>query len=287
MAGRRYARSGAVAIAASAGALAAWAAWFEPRMLRVREIELELPRWPEELDGLRVALVSDLHVGSPHVGPRRLDRVVDAVLAARPDLIVLAGDFVDTHSAAARRVPPADVAARLSRLHAPVGVWAVLGNHDWDAEGAAMPAALRARGIPVLEERAAAIHARGVRFWIAGVGDAQTRDPDVAAALADVPRNEPVLLVSHDPDVFPYVPARVALTLSGHTHGGQVDLPLIRARVIPSRHGDRFKDGHIVEDGRHLYVSRGIGTSRYPVRFMAPPEVPVLSLRAPRPPAPD
>jgi predicted MPP superfamily phosphohydrolase len=106
------------------------------------------------------------------------------------------------------------------------------------------------------------------------------RDARVGAALASVPEDEPVIVLSHDPDVFPYVPARAALTLSGHTHGGQVDLPLLRRWAIPSRFGTRYKAGHVVEHGRHLFVGRGIGTSGWPIRLFAPPEIPILRLRS-------
>ena len=96
-----------------------------------------------------------------------------------------------------------------------------------------------------------------------------------------VPDDAPVLLLSHDPDPFPGVPERVALTLAGHTHGGQVAIPLLRRPFVPSRYGERYVRGHVVEDGRHLYVSSGIGTSGLPVRFLRPPEVVSLTLRAP------
>jgi hypothetical protein len=104
------------------------------------------------------------------------------------------------------------------------------------------------------------------------------------SALASVPPGEPVVLLSHDPDVFPHVPDRVALTLAGHTHGGQVAIPLLRRPAIPSAYGERYARGHVVEDGRHLYVSSGLGTSGLPLRLLAPPEIVVLELRAPAAP---
>jgi hypothetical protein len=120
---------------------------------------------------------------------------------------------------------------------------------------------------------------------VAGLADLRKRRPDLPGALDGVPPGAPILLLAHDPDVFPYVPARVALTLSGHTHGGQVAIPLVRRPAIPSLHGERYARGHVVEEGRHLYVSSGFGTSGLPLRLLAPPEVVVLELRAPgRPP---
>ena len=107
------------------------------------------------------------------------------------------------------------------------------------------------------------------------------RGAHVGRALSRVPEGEAVLLLSHDPDVFPSVPARVAVTLAGHTHGGQVGIPYLRRPFVPSRYGERYVHGHVVEDGRHLYVSSGLGTSGIPVRLLRPPEVVILTLRAP------
>jgi predicted MPP superfamily phosphohydrolase len=271
---RRLAR--AVAVAALLFAALLWRAlWLEPRRDRVRERTLRLPEWPEHLDGLRVALVSDLHTGAPHVDEARLERVVRAVDAQRPDLVALLGDFIDPNVRGGSTVEPEAVADRLSRLRAPLGVFAVLGNHDWHNAGAAMAAALRAAGTTVLENEAVAAGP----LYLAGMADVRTREPDVAGTLAGVPGGAPVIVLSHDPDLFPRIPARVALTLSGHTHGGQVAVPLLRRRAIPSRFGERFARGHIEEDGRHLYVTSGIGTSGWPVRLLAPAEVVILRLR--------
>ncbi len=114
---------------------------------------------------------------------------------------------------------------------------------------------------------------------MAGLADLRCRRPDLPTSLAGIPPEEPVILLSHDPDVFPYVPDRVALTLSGHLHGGQVAIPVLRRPALPSRYGERYARGHVVEDDRHLYVSSGFGTSGLPLRFLAPPEVVILELR--------
>ena len=120
---------------------------------------------------------------------------------------------------------------------------------------------------------------------MAGVSDDRTRGAELERALAPVPADAAVLLLSHDPDVFPFVPPRVALTLSGHTHGGQVGIPVVRRRFVPSRYGERYLRGHVEEGGRHLYVSSGLGTSGLPVRLLCPPEVVMLTLRSPTPAA--
>jgi predicted MPP superfamily phosphohydrolase len=157
-------------------------------------------------------------------------------------------------------------------------VFAVLGNHDWVNDGTAISRALSAAGITVLENAAVPIVVRGTRLWIAGFADITERRPDVPATLAPIPGGEPILALSHDPDLFTHLPSRIALTLAGHTHAGQVAIPVLRRYVIPSRHGERYAVGHVVENGRHLVVTAGVGTSRWPVRLLAPPEALVLRL---------
>lgn len=254
------------------------------RRLRLPEHDLALPHWPARLDGLRVAVVADLHAGGPRVGPRQLDALVTAVNAAAPDLVALVGDYVDPFVIGGRRLDPAVVARRLARLRAPAV--AILGNHDWQDEGHSMVRLLRHAGIRTLENAAIRLPLRGAVLNVAGVADNRGRDARVGSTLNGIPDGEPILLLAHDPDLFPYVPARVSLTLSGHLHGGQVDLPVAR-RLMPTRHGSRYKEGHVVESGRHLFVSRGVGDVWLPVRVAAAPEVPILRLqgeeRSPQP----
>lgn len=270
----RLAAAGAAAAGAAVAAIAWRALWQEPRSDRIRERDLALPGWPTDLAGLRVALMSDFHAGAPHVREERLERLVAAVNARRPDLVLLLGDFIDPTVPFGAPVAPRAVAARLGALRAPHGVLAVLGNHDWHSDGPGVRAALRDAGITVLENDATDTGG----LWIAGVEDLRYREPDVARALRAVPDGAPVILLAHDPDLFPRVPPRVALTVSGHLHGGQVGVPLLRRPFLPSRFGERYAAGHVVEDGRHLYVTRGIGTTGVPVRLLAPPEAVVLRL---------
>ena len=245
--------------------------------MRLKRHEIALHNWPGALAGVRVAVIADLHAGAPHIDLRKIDRLVAAVNRARPDLVVLLGDFADRNVALAAPLAPEAVAQRLAQLRAPT--LAVLGNHDWQQWGARMRDALLGAGLTVLENEAVPLQVRGCRLWAVGLADATTRTPALET-VDSVPDAEPVLVLSHNPDVFPFVPSRVALTLAGHVHGAQVNLPLLRERVIPSRHGDRYRAGLIEERGRHLFVSVGIGTSRFPVRFRAPPEIALLQLRA-------
>lgn len=271
----------ATAVAAATAAVVAWALWFEPRRIVLRRRTLRLSRWPAQLDGLRVAVVSDLHAGAPHVDAAKVAQIARRVNRARPDLVLLLGDYVDPDVPFATPLAPEEVARRLGALRAPLGVVAVLGNHDWRHDAPRIAGALRDAGITVLENAAVAREVHGRRLWIAGLADAGTRVPSPVATLDTVPDGEPVLVLSHDPDVFPRIPARAALTVSGHTHAGQVALPLLRSRYIPSRFGARFAGGHVVEGGRHLFVSAGVGTSRFPIRLLAPPEVVILRLVSP------
>lgn len=265
-------------LALGAGGLAVYAGWVEPRRLVVRDMRLALPRWPAALAGLRVGVLSDLHAGVLHAGEDAIARWVERMNAEAPDLVLLAGDFTDAHWLSGRRLSPERIAERLAALEAPLGRVAVLGNHDWKAFGVRMWTALAGAGIPVLENDAIAFDAPGGRLHVAGLADVRYRRLNVARALAGVPAHEPVIALAHDPDVFPFVPARVALTVSGHTHGGQVAIPYARRPFVPSRHGERFARGHIVEHGRHLVVGAGLGTSGLPIRLLAPPELLVLEL---------
>jgi uncharacterized protein len=251
----------------------------EPRRLVVRREELTLPGWPSALDGLRVGVMTDLHSGMPHAGLDAIERAADTLAAERPDVVCLLGDFIDRRALFARPFDAEALATRLAPLAAaPRGLYAVLGNHDWYAGARRIAAALFEIGIPVLEDDA---QRAGDGLWIAGVGDFRVRGANVSRALARVPADDAVVLLSHDPDVFPSVPGRVALTLSGHTHGGQVGIPFLRRPFVPSHYGERYVHGHVEEGGRHLFVSSGVGTSGIPVRLLMPPEVVILSLRAP------
>jgi predicted MPP superfamily phosphohydrolase len=153
-------------------------------------------------------------------------------------------------------------------------VVAVLGNHDWKRFGAEMLLALKGAGITVLENESVRVGG----FHVAGVADLRMRRPSVSAALRNVPDGEPVIVLAHDPDVFPFVPDRVALTISGHTHGGQIAIPYLRVPAVPSYYGERYVRGHVEEDGRHLIVSAGLGTSGLPIRLFAPPEILVIQI---------
>jgi len=257
--------------------LGLWAFWFEPASLIVAEHELSVG-WPGERS-LRVAVLTDLHVGSPFNGMAKLHLTVDRANAARPDLICILGDLVIQGVLGGRFVPPEEIVVELARLRAAAGVVAVLGNHDGWYDHDRVRRAVETIGITVVEDTATRLNTPAGRLWVAGISDLWTGRHDLSAALAAVTDDDaPVLLLTHNPDVFPLVPNRVTLTLAGHTHGGQVRLPFAGALIVPSKFGQRFAAGHVVEGGRHLFVATGIGTSILPVRFRVPPAVTLLTL---------
>lgn len=274
---RRLFRWSLALAAAVAIALAVWAFWWEPRRLIARETSVSLSCWTGE--PLRIAIASDLHIGSPYTGVEKLDRLVARINAGRPDIIVLLGDFVIQGVVGGQFVPPETIAARLGHLRAPGGVYAVLGNHDWWLDAPRVIRAFDRAGIHVIEDSARALESDGNRFWLVGISDFMEGAHDVRRALAPVTDHRPAIAITHNPDIFPAVPARVCLTLAGHTHGGQVALPGVGRPIVPSQFGQRYAIGHVLEHGKRLFITAGVGTSIIPVRFRVPPEVVFLTVQ--------
>lgn len=239
------------------------------------------PNWPDA-HRLTITVVADLHAGGPNMGIARVRQMVDAAQVLGSDLIVILGDYFATHCFITEHVPNAAWAAELGRLKARLGVYAILGNHDWWYDVHGVRKALAAVNVPLLENDALLIDNNSRRFWLAGLGDqlAYWRGPsrfqgvdDLPGTLKRVTTDDPVILLVHEPDIFVDVPPRVALTLAGHTHGGQIVLPLVPPVWAPSEYGARFAYGHIVEGGRHMIVSGGLGCSKVPLRLNMPPEI--------------
>jgi predicted MPP superfamily phosphohydrolase len=238
---------------------------------------------------LTITVIADLHAGGPNMGLARVRDVVDAAIALNSDLVVILGDYFATHRFITEHVPHAAWAAELARLKARHGVYALLGNHDWwyDVEG--VRAALRQVRIPLLVNDAVLLGAPGAKFWLAGLDDQLAHylgrnsfrgEDDLPGTMAKIKSDDPVILLAHEPDIFPQVPPRVALTLAGHTHGGQIVLPFVPPVWAPSAYGARFAYGHIVEQDRHMIVSGGLGTSKVPLRLGVTPEIVRVTLGA-------
>lgn len=223
---------------------------------------------------LRVALLSDTHVAGPDMPSSRLARIVSQVNALRPDLTVLTGDYVSDKRFGIA-VDSGDAIAPLARLRARYGVFAVPGNHDhWRGIDVITGAFARA-SIPLLANSSL----RAGPVIVAGIDDEFTGHSDVEAALASIAGDKrPIILLTHSPDVFPRVPARVAVTLAGHTHGGQIKLPVVGTLATASRYGRRYVRGLTLESGRALIVSAGLGTGVLPMRFGVPPEIVIVTL---------
>jgi hypothetical protein len=287
---RRRVLFGAAGLLGVAGTVTAvYAGAVEPRGLIVTRYALNPPRWPAARK-LSITVIADLHAGEPDMPLEHITRIVDTANALRSDLTVLLGDFIAWYhfrGFKTRPMPDALWSAELARLTAPLGVWTILGNHDWWHDLAGVRRALADARIPVLENNAVLLGPEGQKFWLAGLGD-QLAIPlghgkfrgadDLPLTLSRLRTDDPVVMLVHEPDIFPRIPERVSLTLAGHTHGGQIRLPLIWPAFVPSKFGARFAYGHIVERNRHLIVSGGLGTSIVPARLGVPPEIVHITL---------
>jgi predicted MPP superfamily phosphohydrolase len=269
-------------------ALGVWTFFIEPNTLVVRHVTVESAEWRGP--SVRIGIIADTHVSAPHVDVPRVERLVRRMNAERPDVVALLGDYAGGHEPAEVRAAPerSDIlrgVAAFSGLEAPLGRYSVLGNHDTWFDEPRTARTLADAGVAVLENRAVAVARPGGRFWIAGLADLESRRlrPSAPEALSGVPDGEPSILLTHWPDPFAEVPPRVAITLAGHTHCGQVDLPIFGRLIHASPGSERWACGLYNEGGRKIFVTGGVGVSILPVRFRAPPEIVVLTLRAPGP----
>jgi uncharacterized protein len=258
--------------------------------------------WPRGLK-LSIGVIADVHAGGPAMPLDRIEAIVNDTNALKPDIIVLLGDFAASYKFKTRKIAAEEWSAVLGKLRAPLGVHAVLGNHDWwddltaqrNGKGPVIGRRMleKVGGIPVYENDAVRLSKNGKPFWLAGLGDQlalldgrrrglrRFRGVDnLPATLAKVTDDAPIILLAHEPDIFPQVEdPRVAVTLSGHTHGGKVRL-LRYSPMVPSRFGNRFAYGHVHENNRHMVVSGGLGCSILPVRIGVPPEIVMVDVAA-------
>lgn len=280
-------------------ALAAYAFAIEPLWrLRTVSYRLKPTGWRNGVK-LRIVALADLHACEPWMPQSRIVHICERANELNADIILLLGDFISSMNFVTGNVSPDVWAAELAKLKAPLGVHAIQGNHDWWADDAiqlagggettALKALIRAN-IPVYENDVIQLEKDGQSFWLAGLSSQWALKPgkrfgrasmigldDLDGTLTKITDDAPVILMAHEPDIFPRVPERVSLTLSGHTHGGQVRL-FGYSPVVPSKYGNRFAYGHVVENDRNLVVSGGLGCSILPVRFGLPPEITVIEL---------
>ncbi|HEY1052363.1 MAG TPA: metallophosphoesterase [Prosthecobacter sp.] len=264
------------ALAAASAAPAAFAA--DRKRLVVERVEIKVPGLPHAMDGFRIAQISDLHL-QPFTTEADIQETVRICNSLKPDMVAMTGDFV-THTAR-----PAPVLAELvSYLEAPHGVYASLGNHDFESGAPQVIKALTERKIPVLRNETKVIHTDKGILYLGGIDSVYTNKPDVRKTLQDWKTTQPLVLMMHEPDAADVISAAgvKALQLSGHTHGGQL---VFRGKAPAyfrrARFGKKYLAGRYTLGGLEMYVNRGIGCVGVPWRVGAPPEVTEITLRSP------
>jgi predicted MPP superfamily phosphohydrolase len=277
---RRRFIQGTVGLALTAASTIGYARVIEPRWFNIDKLELPIPNLPSALDGKRIAQLSDIHL-SQYFSPERLRHAIDAVSRLNPDWLVFTGDFVGDHAEDAE-----GLVEPLRALAMPL--FAVFGNHDYWSHNPTVDKYLHEANVRVLLNSSVQLD-NGL--WLAGVDDLWSGRPDLSAALRDVPKNAPTVLLSHEPDFFDQVlreQAPIALQLSGHSHGGQVRLPTTRqdsagffsyAPILPM-YGRNYPIGLRQIDGRYIYTNRGLGVWPIPLRINCRPEITLVTLRS-------
>ncbi len=279
--------------------LGAYSVVVEPNfLLDVTRYRVTPRGWPRDLT-LRIAVIADLHACEPWMPPARIRKIAEVTNALAPDFVVLLGDFSAGTHLVTGPVPPEQWAEALSILKAPLGVHAVLGNHDWwhgplpsdESDGSeGVRRGLKQMGAQLYENDALRLTKDGEPFWLLGLGD-QMADylgkrlgwrghDDLGATLGAVADDAPAILMAHEPFIFERVPDRVALTLCGHTHGGQVNLPILGPIAAELRWHTPHIYGHFISGERNLIVSGGLGELILPMRFMRPPEIVEVTVAA-------
>lgn len=239
----------------------------EPNLLTVKHLTLK----SEELKNLKIVFVSDFHLSK--FAKRRLDRIVNKVNELNPDIIISGGDYVINHDADVS-MDMNLVAKKISGMKSKYGIYSVLGNHDYYKDSNYIKSNLKKYGIKILENSSYELSINGQPLYIAGISDMQTTHIDLNKALLNT--KMPTILVSHSPDITPLVKDRVNLILSGHTHGGQVRLPIFGALIVPSKYGNKYAIGFV---DNIVYVTKGLGTSIIKARFNCLPEITVIEYK--------
>jgi uncharacterized protein len=257
-----------------------WAFLIEPNRLVVREQTIQIDNWPKELNGLRIAVVSDIHAGGWFINDKKLRTIVQRTNQLQPDLIVILGDYMAGEGWTSHRVEPEVFGATLKEFHAASGVYSVLGNHDWWYDRVKVRRGLEQNGIKVLDNEVTQLNVRGTSLWLVGLADLWEGPQRIEQTVEKVPQGATMIALTHNPDIFPRLPQRVPLLLAGHTHGAQVRFPLIGTVVHSSRFGKKYERGHVFENNHHLFVTTGIGTSILPLRFGVTPEIVLLTLNS-------
>ena len=266
---RRFVAACFTSLLVGGGGAGAYGTLLCPNDLVIERRQIRLPG----LAGLRVVVMSDFHL-EPYTKLPLIERAVEKANALKPDLIVLPGDFITSNCE-----PMHDLAPALGKLKARLGVFATLGNHDCWHDWRLVLKTLEAAGIPVLENRGVTLRHGAQPFYLAGLKSAWGSNPVLADALAARPSRLPTIVSMHEPDYADHIAptGQVDLQLSGHSHGGQVRLPVVGALSLPSW-GRRYSYGLYQVRDLQVYTTRGIGTVGMPVRFLCPPEITEITL---------
>ena len=247
----------------------------EPNILIVKNQKLYVPNWNKNIDGFKVAVVADIHLGTKFVDIQKLEKIANKVNKAQPDLVVLAGDL-DAKSITYKGYKKEDVAKTLKIFNGKFGTVAIMGNHDYDPPNV-IPQIYKMAEIPLLEHEDLFIYPQKTPVRIVGFKDLWHYKSIPANVIGTKYKNTPTVALAHNPDSFADMPKFVSLTLSGHTHGGETVFPIIGSFDVPSEYGQRYRKGYIIENNKHLYVSGGVATTSR-MRFLNPPEITVLEL---------
>lgn len=247
----------------------------QTKHIEFNEITIESPEWT--LDPIRIVFFADNHLSPAPEELEKLRKLVFDVNELKPDLILIGGDYVAKRHAY-QGAKPEDIAFELAKLEAPLGRYAVLGNHDhWHGEKRFI-FAFASEGVPLIDDKSLTLEFKGKKFTLNGAHDIWSKGLhrwDKILPEGDLPR----IVLTHGPDAFDSMPEPTALALAGHTHGGQIRLPFIGSPVVPSYFGQRYVYG-IVREGRNtIYVTSGIGTSIIPFRLLRPAEVAIITLK--------
>ena len=245
----------------------------------VREAYVPVTDWPEGEAPLKILAMSDIHVSGPDMPPSRVRRIAAKLNGLSPDLILVAGDLISEKRTETKLYSEAEVAAPFADFSARYGMIVAPGNHDHWVDLDAMVAVLERQGITVLRNEAV----RRGPLLIGAVDDDYTGHDDIPATFAalDALGEGPTVVLSHTPDIVPDLPHLVSAVFAGHTHCGQISLPVIGPISTLSRYGDRFACGMIRDGGQTVFVGAGLGTSILPLRYGAPPDVWLVTLGPP------
>lgn len=249
--------------------------FIEPNILIEKNKTLNIPNWSEGLNGLSIAVISDLHIGAKNVKIEKLEKIVEKVNQKNPDLIFILGDYDALYIN--KTYTPQEVSNMLKKFKSKYGVISILGNHDY-YPNKVVKNCLENTDIILLENESIYLNIQSQKLKITGLKDFwyfPKTQPKEIIGKAD----SPTIVLSHNPDLFTKIPKETSLTLSGHTHGGEIIFPYLGSPFIPSEYGQRFNKGYIIEDGKHLFVTSGIAaTSGF--RFLNLPEIVFLTLNS-------